>query len=114
MKITTKLISEGNTFNNTCEGTIEDNKLIFNENGINVTFDFDSNTLIRESDAFSMEYLFIKDTETINTIFVKDIGKNLEINIFTSIIDVSDDYIDIEYKLIDNNSVIRYIISYGG
>lgn len=114
MQTTTRLISEGNTYNNICDGIIEDNILKFEENGIKVSFDLDNNKLIRESDAFYMEYSFIKDKETVNTIFIKDMNKELNINIFTSIMDKSDGFIDIEYKLVDNNNVIRYIINYGG
>lgn len=114
MKIETKLISEGNTFNNVVNGTLENNKLEYIENGIKVIFDLEKNTLHRSSDAFDMNYNFILNKETINEIYIKDIGKSVEIKLVTLDLQKDDKKIDITYRLTDDDNTIRYIINYGG
>ena len=98
MNIETKLISEGNTFNNVVTGELKDDVLKFTENGIKVEYDLKNNILSRSSSAFDMSYKFKVNEETNNEIYIKDIDKT----------------IDIKYKLVDYYNEIRYIINYGG
>lgn len=114
MEIITKLINNNDTYNNVCNGTLEDNLLKYNENGIDVIFDLENNKLYRESDGFKMEYEFIEGIETVNSIFIKDIEKYIDIRIITNILNKSHGFIDIEYQLIDDGSIIRYTVNYGG
>lgn len=114
MNIETKLISDGNTFNNSITGELKDDILKFTENGIKVEFDLKNNTLSRSSSAFDMTYKFILNKETTNTIYIKDIDKTVDIKIITLDLTIGDKIIDIKYKLVDDDNEIRYIINYGG
>lgn len=114
MKIETILISEGNTFNNTMTAEIKNNKLTYIENGIKVEYDLDKDTLHRSSDAFDMNYNFILNKETVNEIYIKDIGKSVDIKLITLDLQKDDKKIDITYRLTDDDNTIRYIINYGG
>lgn len=114
MKIETILISEGNTFNNTVNAKVEDNKIQYTENGIKVEFDLENNTLHRSSEAFDMKYNFILNKETTNEIYIKDIGKSVDIKLITLDLQKDDEKVDITYRLTDDDNIIRYIINYGG
>lgn len=114
MNIETILISEGNTFNNVCTGNINDDILTFVENGIEVKYDLKKDQLNRKSDAFEMDYKFILNEETENQIFIKDIEKSVIIKIQTLNLIKTECLIDITYKLVDDDNVIRYTINYGG
>ena len=114
MKIETILISEGNTFNNVTTGTLENKKIEFIENEIKVIYDLENDTLHRSSDAFDMNYNFILNKETTNEIYIKDIGKSVDIKLVTLDLQKDDKRIDITYRLTDDDNTIRYIINYGG
>lgn len=114
MLVRTKLITDGNVTDSISDGELIDNKLIFNDNGNQVSFDLDNDILIRETDAIRMECHYKKGYRSINRTYVKEFNNYVDIDINTSIMDKTDNFIDIEYTLLDSNSVIRYIINYGG
>lgn len=71
-------------------------------------FDYTNNKLIRENSELRMNYIFDLNKETKGTVFVKDLNRELEINIKTNKIERNKNDIEIEFVVEDNT--IKYHI----
>ena len=71
-------------------------------------FDYTNNKLTRENSELRMDYVFDLNKETKGTIFVKDLNRNLDVNIKTNKIERNKNDIEIEFVVEDNT--IKYHI----
>ena len=71
-------------------------------------FDYKNNKLIRENSELRMNYIFDLNKETKGTVFVKDLNRELEVNIKTNKIERNKNDIEIEFVVEDNT--IKYHI----
>ena len=71
-------------------------------------FDYTNNNLTRENSELRMDYVFDLNKETKGTIFVKDLNRNLDVNIKTNKIERNKNDIEIEFVVEDNT--IKYHI----
>ena len=71
-------------------------------------FDYTNNKLIRENSELRMNYIFDLNKETKGTVFVKDLNRELEVNIKTNKIERNKNDIEIEFVVEDNT--IKYHI----
>lgn len=71
-------------------------------------FDYNNNKLTRENSELRMDYVFDLNKETKGTVFVKDLNKELEVNIKTNKIERNNNDISIEFIVEENT--IKYQI----
>lgn len=71
-------------------------------------FDYTNNKLIRENSELRMNYIFDLNNETKGTVFVKDLNRELEVNIKTNKIERNKNDVEIEFVVEDNT--IKYHI----
>lgn len=71
-------------------------------------FDYTNNKLIRENSELRMNYIFDLNKETKGTVFVKDLNRELEVNIKTKKIERNKNDVEIEFVVEDNT--IKYHI----
>ena len=71
-------------------------------------FDYTNNRLTRENSELRMNYIFDINKETKGTVFVKDLNRELEVNIKTNKIERNKNDIEIEFVVEDNT--IKYHI----
>ena len=71
-------------------------------------FDYTNNRLTRENSELRMNYIFDLNKETKGTVFVKDLNRELEVNVKTNKIERNKNDIEIEFVVEDNT--IKYRI----
>ena len=77
-----------------------------------VKLNLEEHKLIRDNKDFTMTYQFDLNKETINTIYLKELGKTIDIQIKTKKYYYDNNKIEIEYILIDSNDKIYYEVEY--
>ena len=77
-----------------------------------VKLNLEKHKLIRDNKDFTMEYQFEVNNKTINTIYLKELGKTIDIQIKTEKYYYDNNKIEIEYILIDSNDKIYYEVEY--
>lgn len=77
-----------------------------------IKLNLEKHKLIRDNKDFTMEYQFEVNNKTINTIYLKELGKTIDIQIKTEKYYYDNNKIEIEYILIDSNDKIYYEVEY--
>ena len=91
------------------KGIIRDNILKFINEPFKTTFNYNTNTLINESDETRLEINFdIK--KTTSKYLLKELNQEVEIDIKTTKIKIDNYNIDIEYTVLDTNEECNYKI----
>ena len=65
------------------------------------TFDYENNVLTRENEKMKLVYKFILNEKTITNILIKDIDKEVSMEVLTKKIEKTKDYIEIVYEIED-------------
>lgn len=90
-------------------GIIQDNILKFINEPYKTIFNYNTNTLINESDETRLEITFDK-TKTESNYLLKNYNKEANFNIKTKNITIDKYNIDIEYTVLDTNEEFNYRI----
>ena len=90
-------------------GIIQDNIIRFIDKPYKTTFNYNTNTLINESDETRLEILF-HEKETKSNYLLKNYNQETSFNIVTNKILKNNYNIDIEYKMLDTNEEFKYRI----
>lgn len=90
-------------------GIIQDNIIRFIDKPYKTTFNYNTNTLINESDETRLEILF-NENETKSNYLLKNYNQETSFNIVTNKISKDKYNIDIEYKMLDTNEEFKYRI----
>ena len=91
------------------KGIIQDNILKFWNEPYKTTFNYNTNTLINESDETRLEINFDLK-KTISKYLLKELNQEVEIDIKTTKIKIDNYNIDIEYTVLDTNEECNYKI----
>ena len=91
------------------KGIIQDNILKFRNEPYKTTFNYNTNTLINESDETRLEINFDLK-KTISKYLLKELNQEVEIKIKTKKIKKDNYNIDIEYTILDTNEEFNYKI----
>ena len=91
------------------KGIIQDNILKFRNEPYKTTFNYNTNTLINESDETRLEINFDLK-KTISKYLLKELNQEVEIDIKTTKIKIDNYNIDIEYTVLDTNEECNYKI----
>ena len=91
------------------KGIIQDNILKFRNEPYKTTFNYNTNTLINESDETRLEINFDLK-KTISKYLLKELNQEVEIDIKTTKIKIDNYNIDIEYTILDTNEECNYKI----
>ena len=91
------------------KGIIQDNILKFRNEPYKTTFNYNTNTLINESDETRLEINFDLK-KTISKYLLKELNQEVEIKIKTKKIKKDNYNIDIEYTVLDTNEEFNYKI----
>ena len=109
VKIKTTLVINNQQEQKELIGIIQDNIIKFINEPYKTTFNYDTNTLINESDETRLEITFDLD-KTISRYLLKNYNKETSFNIVTKKIKRDNYNIDIEYKILDTNEEFNYRI----
>ena len=109
VKIKTLLKINNEQEENELTGIIQDNKLKFRNEPFITTFDYNTNTLVNESDETRLEITFNLD-KTISSYLLKKYNQETSFNIVTKRIEIDKYNIDIEYTVLDTNEEFNYRI----
>jgi len=90
-------------------GIIQDNIIRFIDKPYRTTFNYNTNTLINESDETRLEILF-NEKETKSNYLLKNYNQETSFNIVTNKISKDKYNIDIEYKMLETNEEFKYRI----
>ena len=90
-------------------GIIQDNILKFINEPYKTIFNYNTNTLINESDETRLEITFNLD-KTISSYLLKKYNQETSFNIVTKRIEIDKYNIDIEYTVLDTNEEFNYRI----
>ena len=77
-----------------------------------VKLNLEKHKLIRDNKDFTMTYQFDLNKKTINTIYLKELDKTVDIQIKTEKYYYDNNKIEIEYILIDSDDKIYYQVEY--
>lgn len=91
------------------KGIIQDNILKFRNEPYKTTFNYNTNTLINESDETRLEIHFDLK-KTTSKYLLKELNQEVEIDIKTTKIKIDNYNIDIEYTVLDTNEEFNYKI----
>jgi len=99
VNIKTRLVNPEGTNENKTKGIISNNKLSYNENDFKVSLDIfaDYITMTTKSDEHILELLFKEGTETKGKYTLLSNNVEVSVNIFTKLLQISDNYIKIKY-----------------
>ncbi len=109
VKIKTTLVINDQQEEKELKGIIQDNVLKFINDPFKTTFNYNTNTLINESDETRLEITFDIDKTTSNYL-LKNYNKEASFNIVTKKINKDNYNIDIEYTMLDTNEEFNYRI----
>ena len=109
VNIKTTLVINGQQEVKELTGIIQDNILKFINNPYKTTFNYNTNTLINESDETRLEIVFNKE-KTTSKYLLKQLNQEAEVNIKTNKIVIDKYNIDIEYTVLDTNEEFNYRI----
>ena len=109
VKIKTTLIINNDKVEKELTGIIQDNFIKFIDKPFKTTFDYNTNTLINESDETRLKIVFNKNNTKTNYL-LKNYNQEAEFNIITKKL-IKDNYnIYIEYLILDTNEECNYRI----
>ena len=109
VKIKTTLIVNNQREEKELNGIIQDNIIKFIDKPYKTTFNYNTNTLINESDETRLEITFNKN-KTISNYLLKKYNKEASFNIKTKKIERNNYNIDIEYIILDTKEEFNYRI----
>ena len=109
VKIKTTLIINNQKEEKELNGIIQDNIIKFIDKPYKTTFNYNTNTLINESDETRLEITFNKN-KTISNYLLKKYNKEASFNIKTKKIERNNYNIDIEYIILDTKEEFNYRI----
>lgn len=107
-----KLISNDNVLDEKTIGTVNndsDELIYFEKSTTKVKFNYQKNTLIRENNDLRLEFAFKKNSTTTGIINIKELQKNLEVDIKT--IDIKQTKNSLEIKYLLEAEEYLYVIS---
>lgn len=110
VRVSTKLNYEDKTVCYNGNGIFKDNTLKFKENDTLVVIDFLDKKMVREDDEKKLEYKFLENTETLNSVLLKSNNYLVSIPIYTDKFDYKDNYCLIKYRLVLEERDIEYLI----
>ena len=85
-------------------GILQDNILKYIEkDNTSVHYHYNENILERENDDIKLKYTFKVKEKTIGIIHIKDLKKDLEVDIITKSINKTNNSIEIHYQIEDND-----------
>lgn len=106
IKVTIKNSENNSSFKT--NAIIQDNIIKYKEdNNTIVKFNYETNELIRENNELRMNYFFSNKTITTGTIFIKDLNKELELEIKTKKIQRKNNDIEIEFLVEENDFLYK-------
>lgn len=112
VRIDTKLSFEDGIKTYSVNGILVDKLLKYKEEDTIVVIDFSNNKMIREDADKRIEYKFDKNSETLNDLFIKDSGYQIKIPIVTENYRCEGSNCFIQYKLLLEDKVITYEVSW--
>jgi len=112
VKIGTKLEFQDGVKTYNIVGIFVNNQLKFREDDTTVVIDFIDFKMIREDNDKKIEYKFLKRTETLNDLYLKSNNCSVKIPIVTELFDLVDNKCTIKYRLVLEDKVINYVVSW--
>lgn len=112
VKVDTKLSFEDKTICYSGNGIFKDCILKFREKDTLVILDFLNKKMVREDDEKKLEYSFLENTETLNSVLLKSNNYVVSIPIYTDKFNYDNNCCLIEYKLVLENRVINYFVEW--
>jgi len=110
IQISLKNPEEINLLNFNLEGIKKNNELIYKEESTDVLIRIDESvTLIRKNEDSELTLLFDVTNNSKGSYFIREVG-NLEIDIKTNILEITNNSIYTEYELVINNEAIGLFI----
>ncbi len=101
--------NEENKYTVSVHNDIEKKVLKYTEsNGTVTTFDYKRNILIRDNNEMRLELIFILGKPTKSKMFIKELNKDLEIDVLTKELNIKDDVIKVVYEI--NDVSFEYIL----
>lgn len=94
-------------------GDIKDNIITFNDGDILVKLDLNDNKMIRKTLDYELNFIFLKDQKTNNSLFLKDINQVIDMNLYTIDIINQEGYFYVNYEL-NNEELFFFEIRYEG
>lgn len=106
IKVTIKNSENNSSFET--NAIIQENIIKYKEdNNTIVKFNYDTNELTRENSELRMNYLFSNENPTTGTIFIKDLNKELELEIKTKRVQIKNSDIEIEFLVEENDFLYK-------
>lgn len=108
VKVSTRLSYEGNTICYSGDGIFNDNVLKFREKDAMVILDFLNKKMVRDDSEKKLEYSFLENVKTLNSVLLKCNSYLVDISIYTIKFLVDGSCCHVCYKLLDEDSVVDY------
>ncbi len=115
IKIISKLINDNQMHEIVCTGQLKENRIIYYDNKVKVVIRSDDFiTLTRENDDYFIELILKPGLKTESTYLLKSVNKKIILNTYTKSIINTDENINIEYEIIDQDSseLYKYNLNY--
>lgn len=109
-----KNFTENENFEFSSRGIKNKNKIVFSFNNVkyNIRIKQDSIFLIREGEDFINSFIFNK-RESESSYLLKENNYEYNIDVNTSLIDINDECVIIQYKVVDTNCLYEFKIEIG-
>jgi hypothetical protein len=101
IKIKTSMIENDHSYQGFILGNIENNMITYEEEKINVALIFESDkiTLLRETDEYKLELIFIENNTSKSVYLLKENNVSIPLEINTSLLKINSNEIVIKYKI---------------
>ena len=111
VRVRTEFIDDRNISEIETSGILENNKILkFMDGTTKVKLDLENNLLHRENDEMSFTYKFLENDKTLNGVFIKELGLEVYVSIFTDKIIESDSSYSVCFRLVDEDKKQEYRI----
>lgn len=112
VKVKTLLTYDNKEIEHETFGILNKNKLSFVEENNHVFVYLLDKIIIREDKDKRLEYKLEENVETLNDVFIKSSNLSISVPIFTKKFKFNNNSCDIEYKLVLEDSVVNYSLSW--
>lgn len=110
VKINTKLCADGSQIQHQVFGIFRDYNLIFWEDKVKVSFNFQEQTMIRDDDVKKLWYKFVENEKTLNEVLLHSEGFSFSFQILTKKYVYNYSSCEIIYHLVDEDKDVYYQI----
>ena len=92
-------------------GQINNEIILYQDNDVNFKFDIENDIMKRIHNDYELEFVFVKNSKTINQLRLKELNQTIDMDLYTIDIVKKDNYYFVSYEL-NNDELFEFELNY--